>query len=255
MRLYAFHCGGETIDRSTLDPFDRHVGTKVTIPYFFYLIDHPEGYALFDTGAPREFIRHPERLGAAAEYWQIRMEAEDHLEAKLRTIGLELGQIQHVALSHLHYDHSGGLDLLPHAKAYAQLEELRFAHYPPAYQRDIYLPWTYDSAKNWKELRGEYDIFNDGRVVLFPTPGHTAGHQSMFVRTNNQAFVLAGDAIYDLEKMRNRSLPGVVWHADRIVESWDAIEEYERRDGAQILISHEVNWQNKVRVAPEEWYE
>ena len=254
VRLFAMHCGGETIDRSTLDPFDADVGTKIEIPYFFYLIDHPDGHVLFDTGAHRDFIANPERLGPAAEFWQIKMGKDDHLTAKLASLGLDAAEIEHVALSHLHYDHSGGVALLPNATIYVQREELRFAHYPPVYQRDIYVKWTFDQVSSWKELGGDYDIFNDGRVILFPTPGHTAGHQSMLVRTDNQAFVLAGDAIYDIAKMRQRILPGVVWNADRIIESWDAIEEYERRYGAEILITHELAWESRIRVGPEHWY-
>jgi len=254
-RLYALHCGGETIDRATLDPFDADVGSKIQIPYFFYVVDHPDGHVLFDTGAHRDFIDHPERLGPAAEYWEIDMSEGDHLAGKLRTLGLEPEQIKHAAISHLHYDHSGGVGELPNAAIYVQEEELRFAHYPPVYQRDIYVKWTFDKVSNWKALRGDYDVFNDGTVILFRTPGHTPGHQSMLVRTDNQALILAGDAIYDLAKMRQRALPGVVWRADEIVESWEAIEEYERKFGAQILITHELGWRTKIRVGPELWYD
>jgi N-acyl homoserine lactone hydrolase len=253
-RLYALHCGGEVIDRATLDPFDADVGTKITIPYFCYVVDHPEGHVLFDTGAHRDFISNPERLGPAAAYWEITMEEDDHLAAQLATMGLEPGQIRHAAISHLHYDHSGGVGELPNAAIYVQEEELRFAHYPPVYQRDIYVRWTFDQVRNWKPLRGDYDVFNDGSVILFRTPGHTPGHQSMLVRTDDQAVILAGDAIYDLGKMRQRALPGVIWRADEIIESWERIEEYERKFGAQILITHEVDWRTKIRLAPQAWY-
>jgi glyoxylase-like metal-dependent hydrolase (beta-lactamase superfamily II) len=77
----------------------------------------------------------------------------------------------------------------------------------------------------------------------------------MLVRTDKKAFLLAGDAIYDLEKMRSRTLPAVVWRADAMVESWELIEDYERRYNAEILIAHELDWRKKFRVAPSEWYE
>jgi len=254
-RVYALQCGGETIDRATLDPFDAKVGTKIQVPYFFYVIDHPDGHVLFDTGAHRDFIDDPGRLGPAAEYWEVTMSQDDHLEARLATLGLHPEQIRHAAVSHLHYDHSGGVGELPNAAIYIQEDELRFAHYPPVYQRDIYLKWTYDDVANWKALRGNYDVFNDGTVLLFPTPGHTPGHQSMLVRTDSHALILAGDAIYDLAKARQRALPGVVWRADEMVQSWEQIEEYERRFGAQTLITHEIDWKAKIRVAPEQWYD
>ena len=50
MRLYALHCGGDLSDMATFDPFDEHVGTKVYNPYFMYVITHPRGTVLFDSG-------------------------------------------------------------------------------------------------------------------------------------------------------------------------------------------------------------
>ena len=58
MKLFAFHCGGEVTDMAVFDPFDPTVGHKLAMPYFFYVIQHPEGTVLFDTalspaGAPQ----------------------------------------------------------------------------------------------------------------------------------------------------------------------------------------------------------
>ena len=74
MRVYAFHCGGDQADLAVNDPFDENVGTKQYSPYFFYLVDHPRGRVLFDTGL------HPEirtdfagRMGSAAGAFPIEM--------------------------------------------------------------------------------------------------------------------------------------------------------------------------------------
>jgi amino acid transporter len=91
-----------------------------------------------------------------------------------------------------------------------QKEELAFAYWPPVYQRDVYVRQDFDSVRNWKQLRGEHDIFNDGRLVIFPTPGHTPGHQSLLVRLDSQAYIPTGDAVYDQEKMAARCLPGLL---------------------------------------------
>jgi len=82
------------------------------------------------------------------------MNEDDHLAAKPRTLNLQPEQIRHAAISHLHYGHSGGVGELPNATIYVQEDELKFAHYPPVYQRDIYVKWTLDQAHNWKALRG-----------------------------------------------------------------------------------------------------
>jgi glyoxylase-like metal-dependent hydrolase (beta-lactamase superfamily II) len=106
----------------------------------------------------------------------------------------------------------------------------------------------------WKELMGEYDIFNDGRLILFPTPGHTPGSQSLFVGLDNEPLILVGDAAYSLDRMRKRILPAVVWNADAMMESWDRIEEMERRHNAQVLVTHDVELLDRVKVGPGAWY-
>ena len=178
----------------------------------------------------------------------------DDVVSRLGSLGVEAEGIGHVVQSHLHYDHSGGLEFLTGAQVYVQKEELPFAYWPPVYQRDVYVREDFDSVKNWKQLRGEHDIFNDGRLHL-PTPGHTPGHQSLLVKLDSQAYILAGDAVYDKQKMQARCLPGLLWNPDALVESWEKIEEMQRRHSAALIVTHDLHWEETIKLAPEEWYE
>lgn len=254
--MYAFHGGGERTLRSVLDPLDPACGAQVQLPYFFYLIRHPEGEVLFDSGAHPDLMDNPRgRLGAAADMYDLTMAPGDDVVARLRALRVEPGEIHHVVQSHLHFDHAGGLEFLPKATVYVQREELPFAYWPPAYQRDGYIRQDFDSVVNWKQLRGDYDIFNDGRIVIFPTPGHTPGHQSLLVKLATQAYILTGDAVFDKEKMAGRRLPCPLWSPDAMVESWERIEEMQRRHNAKLIITHDLHWQETAKLAPEQWYE
>src|SRR5438270_2204446 len=125
MKLYAFHGGGEIGDMAIFDPFAPDVGTKINIPYFFYLIRHPQGNVLFDTGGHPDLIDNPRaRLGAAADAFELIMRRGDDAVSKLSTMGLTPDDIDHVVLSHLHYDHAGCIEFFPHATFYAQRAEL-----------------------------------------------------------------------------------------------------------------------------------
>ncbi len=257
IRVYAFHGGGEIADMSVFDPFHPDVGKKVDIPYFFYLVRHPQGNVLFDTGGHPALVTDPRgRLGDAADAFEVTMQDGDDAVAQLARTGIEPAEVDHVALSHLHYDHAGGIEFFPDAQFYAQRRELEFAHWPPVYQRDIYVPADFDHEVAWTELDGEFDLFDDGRVVLFPTPGHTAGHQSLLVRLDDKrALILVADAAYLPRNIEMNALPAIVWSPDAMVDSWQRIRSLRRRYNAELIFTHDLEWQKKTKVAPEAWYE
>jgi N-acyl homoserine lactone hydrolase len=183
------------------------------------------------------------------------MASGDDVVTRLRSLDIEPEAIGHVVQSHLHYDHAGGLEFLAEATVYVQKEELPFAYWPPVYQRDVFVRDDFDSVRNWRALRGDHDVFNDGRLLIFATPGHTPGHQSLLVRLDGQAYILTGDAVYDKEKMEHRCLPGLLWSPDAVVESWERIEELQRRYDAKLIVTHDLHWESEIRLAPEQWYE
>jgi glyoxylase-like metal-dependent hydrolase (beta-lactamase superfamily II) len=113
VKVYAFHCGGDRADFAVNDPFDERVGQKQYSPYFFYMVDHPLGRVLFDTGL------HPEtgtdfagRMGRAAGAFPIEMHEDGDVVGQLRKLGLHAEDIDAVVQSHLHFDHAGGLEFV-----------------------------------------------------------------------------------------------------------------------------------------------
>ncbi len=257
MKLYALHCGGDLSDWATFDPFDARVGTKAYNPYFMYVIKHSRGNVLFDSGVHPQMGTDPEaRLGPAAESFQVQMTPEDQIDRRLATIGMTPSDIDVVVQSHLHFDHAGGLQWLTHAPILVQREELSFALDPPVYQRVIYVPADFEHDLNWQQLDGDHDVFDDGRLVVLSTPGHTRGHQSLLVRLDGgSTVILLADAAYLLSKMRERALPAVIWSPDAMVASWERIEALEREHNALLLATHDLDFRERVKLAPEAWYE
>ena len=112
-RILALHCGGDLTDWAILDPFDPRAGTKAYTPYFVYVVEHPDGRILLDTGAhPSLAIDPAVRLGAAAEGFTVKLGPDDAVDAALARIGLTPADVDLVVQSHLHFDHAGGLELL-----------------------------------------------------------------------------------------------------------------------------------------------
>ena len=230
------------------DPLAVDGARVVYGPYTLFLVEHPDGRVVFDTGL------HPKWKAAGGER-RIEVGEDDDVVSLLAAAGVRADEVEHVVASHLHYDHSGGLQFFPRASIWVQAAELRFARDPAVYQRELYDHEDFDHSLGWRELHGGHDVFGDGSVTILPTPGHTPGHQSLCVELPSGLHVLAADASYLESAMRARRLPGVVWNPDAMVASWEALEALERERGARLIFSHDLDFRTAMPLAPEAWYE
>jgi glyoxylase-like metal-dependent hydrolase (beta-lactamase superfamily II) len=256
VEIHALHCGGDMTDWGIFDPLDERRGEMVYNPYFVYVVKHPEGVVLFDSGAHPDLATDPVgRMGAGAEEFIVKLDAGDAIEPVLARIGLTPDDIDLVIQSHLHFDHAGGLYAFPRTPVMVQRAELEFAEDPPAEQRDVYIAEDFAPVTDWRLVDGEEDVFGDGRLIVVPTPGHTKGHQSLLVRLDDgrEIFLLA-DAAYLLEKMRLRRPPGVLWEEGAILETWDRIEALERERDAFLITTHDLDYEERIEIAPRGFY-
>jgi glyoxylase-like metal-dependent hydrolase (beta-lactamase superfamily II) len=255
MRVHAFFLGGERCDIAEFDPLEQP-GTRILIPYFAYLIEHPRGTVLFDTGARLELQSDPRAyFGASADLFDFALRAGEDVASQLSRAGVAAGDLEHVVQSHLHYDHAGGLGLFPRALVHVQRAELAHALSVSPTPELLYLRGDYEGDVRWHELEGEHDLFGDGRVVCIPTPGHSPGHQSLLIRLPSQTIFLLADATYRVQRMRERTLPPNVLDPEAMLASWDHIEEIERRENARLISTHDLDFATSVRLAPNQWYE
>ena len=246
-RVLAFHCGGEWSPMGIYDPLDENGARMVYGPYMVFLVEHARGRVLLDTGLHTKWRSPGGR--------RIEVGETDDVVSVLARVGVAPDDVEHVVVSHLHYDHAGGLRFFPHAAVWAQAAEVRFAYAPAVYQRELYDRDDFDHTLRWRELDGSHDIFGDGAVRIIPTPGHTPGHQSLCVELPSGPLVLAADASYLDAAMRARRLPGVVWNPDAMVASWELLESLERDRGARLIFTHELEFRTMIQLAPEAWYE
>jgi N-acyl homoserine lactone hydrolase len=153
-------------------------GSPRVEPCLGYLIGHPDGLLLVDTGMGSQ----PE---VDAHYRPRRIA----LGAAVAAAGASLDDIRYVANCHLHFDHSGGNPGLPHRPIFTQRTELAVARTTEHYT----LPELIDSpGASYVELDGEAEILPG--VVIVPTPGHTGGHQSVVVRRGDGTVIVAGQS-------------------------------------------------------------
>ena len=250
VQIYAL-CGGYLeLSRASMIP-DSAEG-RWTVPVACYLITHPQGRVLFDTGVHCQAIADPiGRLGEErARRIGIRSQVGDEVVSQLAGVGLRPDDIRYVVNSHFHFDHCGGNEFFPRATFLVQQNEMEAARHHggvPGYSPN---PRDFDLPLDYRLVDGDYDVFGDGQVVLLPTYGHTPGHQSLLVRVaKGTQMVFTADACYTQENMDRDILPQILWDAGEMSHSLAVLRDLRDKQGATVLSGHDpYQWQGLRRM-------
>jgi len=249
VKLYAMTCGWLTMRLGSMLVGEEGM-IKVPVPC--YLIDHPKGKVLFDSGMNKASISEPDDyLGPMAKFFSLHFNAGEELQKRLELLQVAPGDITHLVNSHLHFDHAGGNDQVTKAPVIVQRPEWEAATASDIDPISGYLKRDYDIGQDVKKIDGEHDIFGDGSVVCIPTPGHTPGHQSLRVRLAGGDVVLSGDACYLRRTLEEMRLPIILHDKDQMLDSLKKLRELQSR-GARIFYGHDPEFWESVPQAPAE---
>src|SRR6266550_7739096 len=181
---------------------DDDLDRQVRFPIPAYVIETAEERILVDTGL------HPAAVGDAARHYGnsdalglFQLELEESIGEQI-----DLTTITKVVLTHLHFDHAGGLSLLPRSvPVIVQRREWEAGHDAPAVERNFYLPVDYDIVGDQIVLvDGDHDLLGDGSIQLLLTPGHTPGHQSVRV---GERIIIGGDVTHFASGLDDHRFP------------------------------------------------
>ena len=248
VELYAYTCGRLTIPHNFL--LEGESGW-VTVPIPAYLIVHPRGRVLFDSGLHLQSQTDP--IGyigeAGMRYNTFHFEAGEEVSARLAAMGVAADQVEFIVISHLHYDHSGGNGQIPNADVVVQRRE--WAHATAAADSNQgYLSKDWDTGQKVRQVDGEHDLFGDGAVTCIPTYGHTPGHQSLRVLTERGGeFVLCGDACYLKRSLETLHAPGVIADKAAALAVFARFRKMQAR-GATIMYGHDPEFWKTIPQAP-----
>lgn len=187
----------------------------VAFPLPFYVIEHAEGLALFDCGVHAWLGDPADRYAGAlaAQGMQVALAPEQTVTARLQALDIDPARVRFAVLSHLHFDHAGGLSELPNATVVVQRREWA-AGFDAELSARYFLPRPYfDLGHRVLQVDGEHDLFGDGSVTCLPSYGHTPGHQSLRVRSDAGDHILTADACYFCQAVETRSFPAFADHA------------------------------------------
>lgn len=220
-----------------------HEEGEVTIPVPCFLIEHPRGLILFDTGISSEAVDDPLAVFSADElaFNHLVYEADHRPETQITKLGFGLADVTHVVISHLHHDHSGGLKLFPHAQIFSGLGEMPHAYWPFPAQRGQFRRKDFDPARDftWNEVAADYDLFGDGSITVLTLPGHTPGSVGLLVKLPTRTVLLTGDAVH-LRSALDKVVPmGGDWSTHQSVLSIQKMLRLRRTFDADIWIGHD----------------
>ena len=210
-----------------------------------------EGTVLFDTGPHPDCQHDPAgRLGERlAGLFRIGFQPGEEVSARLEAIDRDPGKIDLIINSHFHIDHVGGNALIPNATMLVQRREWEAGMDSETAARRGFNPRDFDLGHKLRLVDGEHDVFGDGSVVCLLTHGHTPGHQSLRLKLDSGEIVLAADACYFCQTLRERRLPRNMRDREAMLASLDRLEVLER-SGARIFFGHDPEFWQTVPQAP-----
>jgi N-acyl homoserine lactone hydrolase len=181
---------------------DDDLDRQVRFPIPAYVIETAEERILVDTGLHPAAVDDPARhYGRPDALGLFQLELSESVSEQV-----DLATITKVVLTHLHFDHAGGLALLPHSvPIVVQRREWDAGHDAATVAKNFYLPVDYEAASRQITLiDGDHDLLGDGSIELLLTPGHTPGHQSVRV---GERLVLGGDVTHYASGLDDHRFP------------------------------------------------
>jgi len=258
-KIYAFTCGAlKTQTHYMLK--DTRAGSLFRVPVPFFLIKHGEDWIAFDTGINVKACKDPVgHLGEQrANAFTPEMEPEDEFKVQIEKCGLEPKDIKALVLSHSHFDHAGSVGNFRGTNVPIFIQKAEYAEVKKVAdsgQSGICLIGDFECFHElaFEVIDGVYDLFSDRSVILFPTPGHTVGHQSLYVRTDDgHAFILPADALYTNENMEQMIPYNSAADFSLLMQGF-SIFRLMSMIGIEVAPSHDPDYWANVRLAPEEF--
>ena len=248
-RLYVFDCG--TIDVKDISVFSPgvDVGKKKVLTDSCYLIVHPKGVMMWDAGFGDDLAALPDGK-QVSENFHVRLAKP--LAAQLKETGYAPESVNFLGLSHMHFDHIGNVGLFPKATLLMQKEEYESAFGPDAskYGND---PKNYPTlgANPNQQLSGDHDVFGDGSVLIKRAPGHTPGHQMLFVKLKKTGnILLSGDLAHFTKNWEHRRVPSFNFDKEMSVKSMNDAAAVLKANKATLWIQHDLEQNAHLKHAP-----
>ena len=219
-----------------------------------WVVEHPEGIFLIDTGdiADVNDTNYYKQLGGLMNYYftkQMRYEIErkDEIDIQLNELGLKASDIDKIFLTHLHVDHTGGLKYFEGTPIFVnRLEEDK----PHGVHKQLLPKWF---EPTFLDLDAPFEGFSksayltkDKTMLLVHTPGHTFGHSSILLKTDEGWILFAGDLVYNEEQIKGEGFSATIANKKDTLTSLKEVKNFAKSHKLVFLPSHDVQAVEKL---------
>ncbi|MEM8974711.1 MAG: N-acyl homoserine lactonase family protein [Pseudomonadota bacterium] len=250
MRMNVLSGGKLQMPRHVYFP-DADRDQKIELPVSCFLLRHSKANVLFDTGCHPKVATDPEeRWGNLAKFIQPVHNPGDEVLTGLAKVGLAPEDIDIVINSHLHCDHCGCNEFFTKATFVVSEKELDVVK-DPDNEGKGYFRADWDHPMPIDALSGERDLFDDGRVVLIPLPGHSPGLTGALVGFDRDGtLLLASDAVNLRANLDHDISPKNTWQQELLYKSYEEVRRIEA-SGTQIICGHDAEQLMQMKIGLE----
>ncbi len=212
-------------------------GQSKTLADAFYVIQHPKGNLIWDAGLPENLVALPKPFTDPTGAFTV--SRKDSVVNQLKTLGLTPNDFKYIAMSHSHFDHVGHANHFKNATWLVQENEYDYYTNDSAQVKHADIYSMIKDLKNVQKLHGDYDVFGDSTVVIKSMPGHTIGHQVLYLNIGLQKPILLTGDLYHFEENRiNRRAPIFNYDIPQTKKSMEAFENFAKANNADVFIQH-----------------
>ena len=222
-------------------------------PMLFWVIEHPEGLIVVDTG---------ERAGAKdlgtyvacadpgnrfiiTRNFKVNVQEESELGPQLVKLGLSPNEVRWVIQTHLHFDHANGFEFFPKAEVLVSSAELYGQRRRPVGAVSCLYPAGFSpkaleyTTKPYETFTSYHALTRAEDVVIVPTHGHSYGHQSILLRDNDKTFFFAGDVVFDERQLLEQEMAGIVHDTTQARDSMERTRRFTASTPTVFLPTHD----------------